>query len=490
MAAASDTLTTRLEMVGLGTFTSAFGQAANAIGIFEDKLDAAGKKQLSMGIGAGAAAAGIAVGLGKAVSAAGRVQQVEIGFKTMLGSAEAARAKVEELQKFAAGSPFDFEQTAKGAQQMLAMGISADKLIPTMEALGNAVAASGGGTEEFLGAARALGQIQTKGKLSQEELNQFAERGIPAMQILKDELGLSAKQLQNIGAAGIPAEKAVDALVRGFNKRFAGGMEEQSKSLFGAFSNLTDSVNQLLAAIGVPLVGVVTKATQVISGMAGWLAAAKPLAGALGVAAAVLGARLAWYSAQTILAVGATARLMAAQAAGTPVAQAYGAAQAQAAGGAGGPGGAVGLMGRMGGKAGLIRGGTAAAAGLAFGALGQDRSVMGGVGRTLAGAVGGAVLGSMIAPGIGTVIGGLAGAAYGGYESVMGARGAVAPPAPPSAAPASDPDKDRQIRLLEEQVALLKQMHGAIVKSVSGPPSARSVLDGASTYRALGRAAA
>jgi tape measure domain-containing protein len=57
-----------------------------------------------------------------------------------------------------------------------------------MNALGNAVAGVGGSQETLNGVIVALGQMQTKGKLVQQEVNQIAERGIPIFEILRQKL--------------------------------------------------------------------------------------------------------------------------------------------------------------------------------------------------------------------------------------------------------------------------------------------------------------
>lgn len=57
-----------------------------------------------------------------------------------------------------------------------------------MTTLGNTVAAVGGNSETLNNIARALGQIQTKGKLSAEEMNQLAENGVGAWDILSKQM--------------------------------------------------------------------------------------------------------------------------------------------------------------------------------------------------------------------------------------------------------------------------------------------------------------
>ncbi len=218
---------------------------------------------------AGLAAGALGAGMLKAVSVAGRMEQIKIAFTTIEGSAAAADARIKELQQFSLKTPFDFEQTVKSAQALRGMGVESAKLIPLLTDVGNAVSATGGGTEAFQGVLRQIGQIQTKGRVMGEELSVIAEHGIPAYQILQEELGLTAAQMQDIGRQGITAEKAIGALQRGMQKRYTGAMEAQSKTLLGSLSNLRDGANQLAGALGSPLVGPLTIVTKSLTDLTG-----------------------------------------------------------------------------------------------------------------------------------------------------------------------------------------------------------------------------
>lgn len=79
---------------------------------------------------------------------------------------------------------------------------------------------------------------------------QMAERGLPVFPILQEKLKLTAKEMENIGNAGIKSTTAINALLTGLNERFAGAMEKQSKTLMGTFSNLSDNVYTLLGISG------------------------------------------------------------------------------------------------------------------------------------------------------------------------------------------------------------------------------------------------
>ena len=76
--------------------------------------------------GIGKAIGGLAIGatlqswVSSLVSVRGEFQQLEIAFKTMLGSAEQANSLMAQLVDTAATTPFDLKGVAGGAKQLLA----------------------------------------------------------------------------------------------------------------------------------------------------------------------------------------------------------------------------------------------------------------------------------------------------------------------------------------------------------------------------------
>src|SRR5689334_15932802 len=85
------------------------------------------------------------VGIGAAsLEAAGKMEQFQVGFTTLLHSGTAATAMLNELRDFASHTPFSFPETVQAAQRLMAMGTAAKDVIPHMTAIGNAVSALGG----------------------------------------------------------------------------------------------------------------------------------------------------------------------------------------------------------------------------------------------------------------------------------------------------------------------------------------------------------
>ena len=67
----------------------------------------------------------------------GQFQQLEIAFSTILGSATQADALMQQLVTTAAKTPFDLTGIAESAKQLIAYGVSVDKVNDTLLMLGD-----------------------------------------------------------------------------------------------------------------------------------------------------------------------------------------------------------------------------------------------------------------------------------------------------------------------------------------------------------------
>ena len=142
----------------------------------------------------------------------------------------------QALNTWAMKMPVNTQKAIESFKMMRAMGL--EPTINQMTTLVDTMAAIGGGEDTLQGIARALGQIQTKGKVSAEELMQLAERGVPAYQILGDKLGLTGEQLANIGNEGLTANQAISALLEGMDERFGGMSKTMESSWTGIMEGL------------------------------------------------------------------------------------------------------------------------------------------------------------------------------------------------------------------------------------------------------------
>lgn len=199
--------------------------------------------------------AGIAASLGalgvKAVQAAGSFQQTQAAMTNMLGSAEQAQSLLSDLQSFAAKTPFEFNDVAAATQKFLAFGFTAEQVIPTLTAVGDAAAGVGLGKEGVDRVTLALGQMAAKAKVQSDEMLQLTEAGIPAWQMLADKIGVSVPQAMDMVSKGaVDAQTGLQALVGGMEEKFGGMMEQQSSTITGTWSNMMDGLSQTAIAVG------------------------------------------------------------------------------------------------------------------------------------------------------------------------------------------------------------------------------------------------
>jgi tape measure domain-containing protein len=178
-----------------------------------------------------------------------QMEQNTVALSYLLHSEQAAHKELATLYNLAAVTPFEFTNITDAARRFLAFGFTVDQTNKFLRITADAVAAMGGNADIIGRVVLAFGQIQTKGRVMGQELLQLTEAGIPATRYLAEALGLSAKQLRNIGALGIPANVAIDAITRGMSRDFGGASAKLAKTVTGQLSTLRDYSRQLFGEI-------------------------------------------------------------------------------------------------------------------------------------------------------------------------------------------------------------------------------------------------
>lgn len=166
------------------------------------------------------------------------LEQQTVAFETLLGSADAAKERVDQLFTFAATTPFEFGEVVRADKvlQSLTQGALAGE--KGLRLVGDAAAAAGVPFEE---AAMWVGRLYSG-----------LENGLPVGEatLRLSQMGLVTGQqvieLQKLAESGDAMGRAMEILDRTFSKT-AGGMEKQSKTLNGQLSTLRDNLKQLAA---------------------------------------------------------------------------------------------------------------------------------------------------------------------------------------------------------------------------------------------------
>lgn len=138
----------------------------------------AGTQAISTGLVASTAAvATLTVNLGKAGVAYNSMQQnSRAALQTLLGSQKAVNDQMAKLNELASRSPFSKSIFIQGQQQLLAFGYEAEKVIPTLNAVQNAVAATGGSGQQLQDLIFVMAQIRAAGKITGQDLLQMGSQ--------------------------------------------------------------------------------------------------------------------------------------------------------------------------------------------------------------------------------------------------------------------------------------------------------------------------
>lgn len=184
------------------------------------------------------------------VSVRGQFQQLEIAFGTMLGSEEKATALMQQMVNTAAKTPFDLIGVAEGAKQLLAYGVSAEKVNDTLVRLGNIASGLSIPLNDMV---YLYGTTMVQGRLFARDVIQFTGRGIPLVQELAEKYHTTAKgidEMVSAGKIGFPDVEEVLNKMTNAGGQFYQLMEKQSSSLTGHIANLQDAWDSALNSLG------------------------------------------------------------------------------------------------------------------------------------------------------------------------------------------------------------------------------------------------
>lgn len=236
--------------------TTALKAANNGMEGFASSTDKASGKSMASAIAQGTVMAGIFSKLGSAALSAAegfissgieynaQIEKYTTGLTNMLGSAEAAQQAMENIQKDAARTPFNVDSLVSANQYLISAGENASYARKTIMALGDAVSATGGGSDELNRMAQNLQQIANTGKATAVDIKQFAYAGIDVYGILADYTGKSTAEVQKMTISYDLLTQALQAASEE-GGRYYNSMDTQSQTMNGRVSTLQDNVKQL-----------------------------------------------------------------------------------------------------------------------------------------------------------------------------------------------------------------------------------------------------
>ena len=190
-------------------------------------------------------------------------------FKVMLGNEELAAAKLSELRKMAASTPFALSDLTEGTQTLLQFGIAADDTTDVLQQLGDI---SLGNADKLQTLVRAYGKMSSAHKVTLENVNMMIDAGFNPLNQICDATGESMSDLyKRISDGRVSFEELQYAVQAATSEggQFYNGMLEASQTFSGRMSTLKDNVaaltGELTSGLFAALGDLVVKLNDVIT---------------------------------------------------------------------------------------------------------------------------------------------------------------------------------------------------------------------------------
>ena len=215
-------------------------------------------------------------------------------FKVMLGNEELAAAKISELRKMAASTPFALSDLTEGTQTLLQFGIAADDTTDVLKQLGDI---SLGNADKLQTLVRAYGKMSSAKKVTLENVNMMIDAGFNPLNQICDATGESMSDLyKRISDGRVSFEELQYAVQAATSEggQFYNGMLEASQTFSGRMSTLKDNVaaltGELTSGLFAALGDLVVKLNDVVTSFLDSDEKMAQLKDTIGIAASVVAA--------------------------------------------------------------------------------------------------------------------------------------------------------------------------------------------------------
>jgi tape measure domain-containing protein len=211
---------------------------------------------------------GVTAGAGGILKLAADAETAEVQFEVLLKSATKARDLIGEIDQFAAKTPFEKMEITSATRKLLAFGSAETEVMGQLRSIGDIAALTGNPISEL---AEMYGKAQVQGRLFAEDINQLTGRGIPIIQELAKQFGVTDGEVRKLVESGhVTATNLAIAFesMTSDGGQFAGGMERLSQTTAGRFSTMVDNIKLSLTEMGEPLLPAAGKMIDVLSDLA------------------------------------------------------------------------------------------------------------------------------------------------------------------------------------------------------------------------------
>lgn len=211
-------------------------------------MGAAGKTMKAGGVAAGAAAGGaITVGITKGIGRLNAIEQAESKLSGLGNSGQKVGSIMEDALASVKGTAYGLGDAATVAASAVAAGVQpGEDLERTLKLVGDAAAIAGTDLSEM---GSIFNKVATSGKVQGDVLNQLSDQGIPIVQLLAEEIGVTAEEVYKLGRDG---EINFEIFRNAIEKGMGGAALEAGNTTQGALANVGAAAGRLGATLAGP----------------------------------------------------------------------------------------------------------------------------------------------------------------------------------------------------------------------------------------------
>lgn len=172
-----------------------------------------------------------------------------VSFEVMLGSQQKAADMLNQMNRYAADSPYSRLGVQEAAQTMLGFGVEQQKVIPSLKMLGDIAM---GNSERFKGLALVFSQVAAAGKLQGQDLLQLIGNGYNPLNDIAKLTGKSISTLKDEMSKGnISFDLMVKAMQAATSQggKFYGMVDRIAQTPFGRFGQLGDQFKDTMLSL-------------------------------------------------------------------------------------------------------------------------------------------------------------------------------------------------------------------------------------------------
>ena len=225
-------------------------KSGNSVESLSDKLKKGLSTATKVATGVLTTVAGGFVALGKiGLEYNAQIESYTTDFEVMMGDAEAAAKKVEELKEMGAKTPFELGDLASATKTLLAFNVSADESTGVLQQLGDI---SLGNVQKLESLTRAYGKMNASQKVTLEDINMMIDAGFNPLLLVAENTGETMEQVYDrISKGKVAFEEITGAINQATSEggQFYQGMDKASKTTQGLISTLKDAAQSKIGEL-------------------------------------------------------------------------------------------------------------------------------------------------------------------------------------------------------------------------------------------------